>query len=429
MPSYRDTLRYLYGIERRGIRPGLKRIEALVSALGKPHREYPSVLVAGTNGKGSTSAMITSVLNEAGFKVGLFTSPHLVRFNERIRIGNSEITDREVASVAEKVRATMEKTKACRDATFFEVTTAMAFEYFKEKNVDLAVLEVGMGGRLDATNVVTPLVSVITNIGYDHERFLGKDVGGIAVEKAGVIKEGSPVVCGVEGARTAGLIQGITRKRGSEFYLMGRDFGFVPSGRMFDYWADKNSFKGLGLNLRGPHQLKNASCATKALELLWQRGFNVREKALRRGFKKVVWPGRFEVLTKTKTPAVVLDCAHNVPGAEALAHALGEFRFKRLFIVLGVMVDKDIAGIARSLLPLAHTVILTQPRVKRAAPVDMLGDEAGGYARSTLARKTVSGALRLALKEAAEEDAVCVTGSVFTVGEARRYLERVFHKV
>jgi dihydrofolate synthase/folylpolyglutamate synthase len=200
--------------------------------------------------------MITSVLNEAGFKVGLFTSPHLVRFNERIRIGNGEITDREVASVAEKVRATMEKTKACRDATFFEVTTAMAFEYFKEKNVDLAVLEVGMGGRLDATNVVTPLVSVITNIGYDHERFLGKDVlgkdvGGIAVEKAGVIKEGSPVVCGVEGARTVGLIQGITRKRRAEFYLLGRDFGFVPSGRMFDYWADKNSFKGLGLNLRG----------------------------------------------------------------------------------------------------------------------------------------------------------------------------------
>lgn len=423
MPSYRDTLRYLYSIEKLGIKPGLKRIEALLRSLGDPHSAYPTVIVAGTNGKGSTSAMIAAVLTEAGFKVGLFTSPHLVRFNERIRLGNSEITDREVVGVAETVRASTEKSRLCRGATFFELTTAMAFRYFKEKNVDIAVLEVGMGGRLDATNVVDPLVSVITSIGFDHERFLGRDIVEIAAEKAGIIKGLAPVVCGAEGALTAGLVRDVSRKKGARLYLLGHEFGFSPSGGSFDYRGDKWSFKGLDLKLKGTYQLKNASCALMALELLGQSGFSVTENTVRRGLGRVSWPGRFEVVKED--PTVVLDCAHNPAGAEALSLSLAGLRFKRLFIVLGTMVDKDISGIARRLLPLAHTAILTRPRIKKAATVERLIEDAGDHARRTLVRRTVSGALRAALNEATRADAICVTGSVFTVGEARRYLKRI----
>jgi dihydrofolate synthase/folylpolyglutamate synthase len=419
MPSYRDTLRYLYGLERLGVRPGLKRIEALLDKLGNPHREYRTVLVGGTNGKGSTAAILASVLKEAGLKVGLYTSPHLIRFNERIRFGECEITDRDVVRIAGMVRSSIEKCEECRGSTFFEVTTAMAFQYFKEKMVDLAVVEVGMGGKLDATNVVVPLVSIITNIGLDHQRTLGTNMEKIAIEKAGIIKESTSVVTGVEEPRLAGIIEGVSRGKGASLYSMGRDFRGGPSDAFFDYSGSKRSFRRVSLNLRGRHQIKNASCALMALELLGERGLSISDKAVRRGLAKVKWPGRFEVVGKD--PTVVLDCAHNPPGAEALRDALTELRFKRLFIVLGIMADKDIGGIASRLLPLAHTVIVTKPRMDRAAPVERLKENMGNYAGRTIVRKTVRGALRAVLKEADEADAICVTGSVFTVGEARRF--------
>jgi dihydrofolate synthase/folylpolyglutamate synthase len=316
MPSYRNTLRYLYGIEKFGIKPGLSRIEALLHALGDPHKEYPSVLVGGTNGKGSTAAILASVANETGLKAGLYTSPHLIRFNERIRVGESEITDREVVRLADKVMSAMEQGKECGRASFFEVTTAMAFQYFREKRVDLAVLEVGMGGSLDATNVVVPLVSIITNIGLDHQRFLGTNIEEIAIEKAGIIKESSPVVSCMEEGRITRLIEDIARQRGAKLYLFGRDFRVEPSGSFFDYLGNKRSFKGVSLNLRGQHQYKNASCAIMALDLLEERGFNISDSAVRNGLRKVRWPGRFEVVRKD--PTVVLDCAHNPSGFSGL---------------------------------------------------------------------------------------------------------------
>jgi dihydrofolate synthase/folylpolyglutamate synthase len=420
MPSYRDTLRYLYSIEKFGIKPGLRRIEALLRALGNPHREYPSVLVGGTNGKGSTAAILASVANKAGLKAGLYTSPHLIRFNERIKAGESEITDREVVRLADMVRSAMEHRKECDRASFFEVTTAMAFQYFREKRVDLAVLEVGMGGSLDATNVVVPLVSIITNIGLDHQRFLGTNMEEIAIEKAGIIKESSPVVTCVEEGRMARLIEDIARRRGTKLYLFGRDFRVEPSGSFFDYQGNKRSFKRVSLNLKGQHQYKNASCAIMALELLEERGFSISDSAVRNGLSKVRWPGRFEIVRKD--PTVVLDCAHNPSGSEALSRALTEHSFERLFLVLGIMADKDIAGIASRLLPLAHTVIVTRPRTERAASAERLIENMRNCPKRTIIRKTVGWALRTALKEAAVGDAICVTGSVFTVGEARRYL-------
>jgi dihydrofolate synthase/folylpolyglutamate synthase len=291
--------------------------------------------------------------------------------------------------------------------------------------VDLAVLEVGMGGSLDATNVVIPLVSIITNIGLDHQKVLGTSMEEIAMEKAGIIKGSSPVVTGVEGARIAGLVEGISRRRGAKLYLLGRDFRIEPSERFFDY-VGKKSFKRVTLNLRGRHQYKNASCAIMALELLKERGLSIPEIVIRKGLKKVRWPGRFEVVRKD--PTVVLDCAHNPSGGEALSRALTDLRFKRLFLVLGIMADKDIAGIASRLLPLAHTLILTRPRMERAAGVETLMEKLKGYSGRTLLRKTVCGGLKAALKEAAAKDAICVTGSVFTVGEARRYLLRAVPK-
>ncbi|MEE9613399.1 MAG: folylpolyglutamate synthase/dihydrofolate synthase family protein [Thermodesulfobacteriota bacterium] len=429
MPSYRETIRYIYGLEALGIKPGLERIEALLSAMGSPEAAYPSILVGGTNGKGSTAAMMEAVLREAGFKTGLYTSPHLVRFNERIRVDGEEVANREVVRAAASVRMALGSIKSggIMPPSFFEFTTAMAFERFREKKVDAAVLEVGMGGRWDATNVVTPLVSVITNVAMDHTRHLGSSLKDIAREKAGIIKEGVPVVSAVEGGEGADAlksIEGISRERGAPLYLMGREFGVSasspPSGG-FDYRGQLR-LNGLSLNLAGPHQLKNAACALKTIELLRERGFDIPEGAVRRGLGRTVWPGRFEVAGRR--PTVILDSAHNPAAALALKETLEGLGFKRLILVLGVMADKDIAGITGTLSPLASTVVLTSPGIERAAGTGTLKQELRDYPGRVVTRKRVSGAVRAALAEAGRNGTVCVTGSVFTVGEARRYMER-----
>jgi dihydrofolate synthase/folylpolyglutamate synthase len=431
MPSYKETIEYLYGLKRLGIRPGLALIKALLGRLGEPQAEYPTVHVAGTNGKGSCSAMIESVLTEAGFRTGLFTSPHLSSFNERIRVNGKHIANNEVIRVAARVK------EACKGPgllgppdrlcpTFFEFSTAMALEYFRKKRVDLAILETGMGGRLDSTNVTAPQVSVITSIGYDHKEHLGTTLAKIAGEKAGIIRPSGIVVSAAQRPTVQKVLKRVSRKKHAALLMLGTDFHVKPRpGGLFDY-SGIACLNRLRLNLDGPFQRENAALALAAVEVLKSLGYDIPVRAMRRGLKRVEWPGRVE--TVRKRPLVILDSAHNPDGARALKEALEGFSYSRLVLVIGAMGDKDLGGMLKHLAPSADTVILTTPKQQRAAPAAALLKALRPYKKKTLIKKDVPEAVAEALKQAAKPDAILITGSIFTVGEARDYLGAILER-
>lgn len=433
---YTNPLEYLFSLEKYGIRPGLKRIKSLLKSVGNPQNELTVIHIGGTNGKGSVSAMIASVLVNAGYKVGLYTSPHLARFNERICINGREISDKKIAELADRIRNAYQPSASASSAfgggrhqpTFFEFTTAMAFLYFAEKKVNFAVTEVGLGGRLDATNVVKPLVSVITNIAKDHEAILGNSMEDIAFEKAGIIKKGGILVSAETKPAALNVLSDVCKKKGAVFYRLNKDF-FVenfPIPPLKKGGKRGISFKGrrwlyhdLMLGLFGKHQCLNAACAIAALEVLGEKGYNISEFAVRNGLRNVCWPGRLEVLSEK--PLVVLDCAHNPAGAEVLKEELRIARKSKIILVFGIMADKDINGILSILAPVAHTVIFARPQIARAASLDVLCNKVKPYAARVKLIERVEDACKTALSMAAADDMICVTGSVFTVGEARNF--------
>ncbi|MBI3753558.1 MAG: bifunctional folylpolyglutamate synthase/dihydrofolate synthase [Deltaproteobacteria bacterium] len=469
---YTKPIQYLSSLEKYGMKLGLKRIKPLLKSLGNPQDKLSIIHIGGTNGKGSTSAMIASILTEAGYRAGLYTSPHLVRFNERIKINGQEISDKKVAELVERIRQRLEarglglKSKTPVPSpqslipTFFEFATAMAFLYFAEEKVDFAIMEVGLGGRLDATNVGNPLVSVITNIARDHQAILGRRIKDIAFEKAGIIKKGGVLISGETKPAALKVLTAECKNKKAIFYRFDRDFFIDENTRVKAgaLWARSRvkkenhfAFKGrrwflsnLTLNLLGRHQYKNASCALAALEILQGKGFCIPESAVRKGFQNIFWPGRLEILRKK--PLIVLDCAHNPAGAEVLREALVDLRkrkiishighIRHIFLVLGIMADKDIKGILSRLAPLASIIILTRPKTERAAPLDILyrelikcGMRIAGRPRSGRGIKNpklkikfindVADACKAALSMSKADDMICITGSVFTVGEAR----------
>lgn len=427
MSSSSEILRYICGLERTGIRPGLGRIKKFLSVIENPQRSYPAVHVAGTNGKGSTSAMLASILTEAGYSVGLYTSPHLARFNERIRINGADISDKDLARIAARLKG-VEPLKGAADGpglSFFEFTTAIAFEYFREKKIDVVVIEAGMGGRLDATNVLRPLVSIITNVDFDHMDFLGGNLAAIAREKAGIIKPAAAVVTAEVKPEALAVIKAAALKKKVLLYQLGTDFAY-KAGKdknglpFFDYTGIHAGLTDLGLSLRGPHQLKNGSCALAAVEILRRSGFKISAGAVRRGLRKAFWPARLEVACKR--PLVIIDSAHNPAGAAVLKTALRGFRYKRLILVLGIMKDKDIDGFFKAIIPLADCIVLTAPKTTRAMSPEGLFKRLKSQDKLVLIRKNVKAALKAALKDAGPLDAVCVAGSIFTAGEARKAL-------
>lgn len=425
--SYKEAIRYLYNLEIYGIRLGLKRITALLNSLDNPQKKLSIIHIGGTNGKGSTSAMIASILQRSGYKVGLYTSPHLNKFNERIRVNGREITDRRIVCLVKRIRSIAERQNI--ELTFFEFTTAMAFLYFAEEEVEIAVIEVGLGGRLDATNVCKPLVSVITNITKDHEAQLGDKISDIAFEKAGIIKNNGILISAETKPVALRVLRSECKKKRAEFYRINEDF-FVYNnlsfkkgkvGGFFTFKGRRWFLKKLNTSLLGRHQYINAACALASLELLDEAGYEISEYAIRKGLQDVFWPGRLEVVSEK--PLVVLDSAHNPAGADILSKALqSEFRYKRLFLVVGIMKDKDIKGILSRLLPLAHTAILTQPQIKRAASLSLLYKYIKQNAKCVKCIENVEDACRTALSMSSAADMLCITGSIFTVGEARRFL-------
>jgi dihydrofolate synthase/folylpolyglutamate synthase len=419
--EYQRSLDYLYRLEKFGMIFGLTKVEEILEAIGNPHREIEAIHVGGTNGKGSTAAMMASILQKEGYRTGLYTSPHLIRFTERIKINGKEMEQEEVAELVQWVKERVDEAGVTPPFTFFDFTTAMAFLYFKQKMVDLAVLEVGLGGRLDSTNVVDPLLSVITNIARDHEEQLGRSLLKIAGEKAGIIKKGRPLVTAATQPRVLRLFSKICREKGSPCYRVGRDFLYVQNGeKNFDYQGLHRKLWNISLNLGGPHQIVNATTALGAMEVLDDLGYSVSNDTMIEGLKEVEWPGRLEIVCSS--PRVVLDGAHNPAGALVLKESMEkEFQYRHLNLILGVMKDKDIKSILHHLAPLAHHLIFTRPHTDRAAPPAQLMKALGKDGKKAEVIEGLENAIEQGLSLTQDDDLLCVTGSLYTVGEARAY--------
>ncbi len=422
--GYEETLAYLYGLQRFGIKLGLGNVRRLLGRLGNPQDAFAAVHVAGSSGKGSVCALLDAVLRRAGHRVGLYTSPHLVRFNERIQVDGEEIADADVVRLTEAIRPHAEAL-AAEDAaaqpTFFEFTTALAFQYFRERGVDLAVLEVGMGGRLDATNVVHPEVAVITRVEKEHTQYLGKTVERIAREKAGIVKEGVPVWSVAQPGLAA--LEARCAKVGAPLRVVGRD---LHVERLRGDWGGQEirltgeEARDYRVALLGSYQAENAALAVGALRELRSGGWRVPEPALRQGLRTARWPGRLEIVSPF--PLIILDVTHTAEGAARTAESLEELFPETTFVsVVGVLEDKDLEGIVRPLASLTRLLLLTQPDSDKALSAETAAArlaDLGGKAVTPVPR-----AVETALKEARPEEGVLITGSLYTAGEASVFLE------
>ena len=419
--EYQRSLDYLYGLEKFGMIFGLTQVERILEALGNPHREVQAIHIGGTNGKGSTAAMMASILQKEGYRMGLYTSPHLIRFTERIKVNGKEIEKEEVAELAGWMKERIEAAGIPSPFTFFDFTTAMGLLYFKQKMVDLAILEVGLGGRLDSTNVIDPLLSIITNIAKDHEEYLGRSILKIAREKAGIIKKDRPLITAATQPQVLRLFSKVCREKGAPYYRVGKEFRYVQNEeRHFDYEGLHRKLWGISLNLGGPHQIINATTALGAMEVLDDSGYRVSNDAMIEGLKEVEWPGRLEMVCSS--PRVVLDGAHNPAGALVLKESLGkEFQYRHLILLLGVMKDKDIKSILHLLAPLADHLILTRPHYDRAASPALLKKTLGGSGKKAEIVEDLEAAIEKGLSMTQDEDLLCIAGSLYTVGEARAY--------
>jgi dihydrofolate synthase/folylpolyglutamate synthase len=429
--DYAESLKYLYslGHEVLAAKYGLESISLLLEKLGHPERSFKSVIIAGTNGKGSVAAMIESIARSAGHRCALFTSPHLVRIEERMRVSGQEIGESDFARVASRVRESSEELVAAgrlnAAPTFFEQVAAIALCYFQERGAELAVLEVGLGGRLDATNAVERSVSVITSIDLDHQNILGSTIEEIAGEKAAIIVPGTRAVIGRQAHQAA--IEVLMRRclETSVLPVFANAPGQIETddrGRLvFDYESSHTTYSRIALGLLGRHQAENAAAAIEAAELLSESGFPITRENIMLGLREVSWPGRLELIDDQ--PPVLLDGAHNPAGARALRTYLDEFWPGAITLVFGAMGDKDVDRMAAELFDAARTVVLTRVRDSRAAGNARLGEAALNRARNVIFTETVRQALSWARSVTPPDGLVCVAGSLHLVGEVKRLLE------
>jgi dihydrofolate synthase/folylpolyglutamate synthase len=435
--SYKDALDYLYSyvdfsmqkaITYSPARFKLERMQELVTSLDNPQQAYPIIHVAGTKGKGSVCVLCANALHEAGYKVGLYTSPHLDDYAERIQIDGEFISHGELAELVNEINPHV---AAIPELTTFEITTALAFLYFAKQKVDAAVVEVGLGGRLDATNVVVPLESVITSISFDHTLLLGNTLTQIAGEKAGIIKPGIPVVTSPQEEESRLVIERIAQERSSPLLQVGRDILYEEisnslKGQTIRVWSPTGNLSTpiiFSIPLLGSHQMENAATAYAALEILSQQGIQITKDAIKRGFAKVFWPGRFEIVQYS--PPVILDCAHNRDSAKKLCLTLKQYYpNKPVILVFGASEDKDIQGMLFELMPLVKELIAVKSFHPRAIDPDKLVEMAQTYRHPIDCVEHIPEALEKALHLVSEDGVVLVTGSIFVVAEARKYWEK-----
>lgn len=434
-----DVQRYLEGLGRFGMHFGLGRVKRLLAALDDPHLAYPTVHVTGTNGKGSVSKMLACILQEAGYRTGLYVSPHIERFNERISIDGVDISDRDLEDAVLKVKPLvdgMARKGKKQQCTYFEATTAVAFWHFRKAKVDVAVIEVGLGGRLDATNVIDPLVSIITNVSLEHTDVLGKTIEKVAYEKAGIIKNGRPAITGAWERKAVDLIWATAKRKKAPFYMMQREVrrrsnAVTLEGQTFSLYTDRESYMRLFTPMLGDFQQENAAVAVLAAEVLGESGLRISAEQIRKGIAKAKVPCRMELVGHK--PGILLDSAHNPDAARRaaayVARLKGEAGFDRVHLLFGILADKDLEKVLVPMLEAADTLTFTQPTTGRALTVEKAQKEvtalAGTKGLSFISRP--ENALRATLKLAGKKDLVWVTGSMYLVGEMRGELRK--HRV
>lgn len=414
----------------------LDRMRELMRIMGNPHMDYPVVHIAGTKGKGSTGAMIANILVTAGYKTGFYTSPHLQDFTERIQVNGVPITHERLIDLVESIKPLVAQVP---EITTFEITTAMAFKEFSDRRVDVAVVEVGLGGRLDATNVVDPLVSVITSLSFDHMNVLGDSIAQIAAEKGGIIKAGKPVVLAPQWKEAREVIEGIATKRRAPLTMIGRDYFYGEhsrslEGQTFFLWSSgeqelvKEYIASGGrtewepdhftIPLLGLHQVENAATAYATIQVMREIGFNVSREAIATGFLSVNWPGRFEILKRN--PLIIIDSAHNQDSALRLRLAMDDYlNGKPIILLFGSSEDKDVRGMFNHLLPRVRVLVATRSTHPRAMEPELLVELANQFGKRAIETQSVEEGLAEAIRFAGKDAVVMVTGSIFVAAAVR----------
>lgn len=416
--TYKDVLEYLLQLEMFGMKLGLDNINRILNILGNPQKSYPSIHVAGTNGKGSSAAITESILAASGYRAGLYTSPHLVDFRERIRINGRMIDQQFVADFFTEMKEKFDAIKP----TFFEATTALALEYFRSEKVDIAIIEVGLGGRFDSTNVLNPVAAVITNIDYEHTKHLGNDLHKIAFEKAGIIKSGVPVVTAVKNPEAKRVIRDITKKNKGKLISVFDETQWLiqdinERNTELNIFTRSAKYYDLRLALPGRHQLDNAICAIVAAEQAEKVGIKVSTTGATLGFREVKWPGRLQRISKE--PEIILDVGHNPAAMKTLYEYFKEFYEDRYVIsVLGILSDKDSHKMLTELNRFSNVIIITKPTTERAADPELLARQASVINSNFQVIPHVRDAVNSAIEHAKSNEIVLITGSHYTVGEA-----------
>ena len=436
MPSatYDECLREMFSLHRFGIKLGLDVITHILEHLNNPEKTFSCIHIAGTNGKGSIAAGIASILQASGYRVGLYTSPHLIRFNERITVNGSEVTDQEIVDAYLAVKKIP---KTDRETTFFEYTTAMALHLFAKAHVDWAIIETGMGGRLDATNVLSPELCVISNISMEHRFYLGNTIADITAEKGGIIKPNTPVITGVTQKSAIRVLEKIAAENLAPFYRLGAQFRVRRrKDGIFSYHGIHHQWKNLRTGLPGNHQIDNAALILAACEVLMQKGVGIRDEKIQECLASYTWPGRLEIIPaadKNRTgkdpdskvvPEIIIDGAHNLMAARKLGAFLKQaYHTRRITLVIGILDDKPYESILQSLLPACDRVILTEPEIDRRLPAERLLPFTTTFIKDTIVLKNVAEAVATAVNTTPPDGAICIAGSLYVVGEAMQALQ------
>lgn len=417
--AYDNCLTTLYGLSRFGIKLGLFSIQKIAESLGNPQDRFKCIHVAGTNGKGSIASALSSILRASGYRVGLYTSPHLIHFNERIRINNQCISNDEVLTSYEAVKSAGDP---AAPLTFFEYTTAMAFYAFADRNVDWAVIETGMGGRLDATNIITPSISIISNVSLEHQKYLGNTIGRIAGEKGGIIKNDTPLVTGVRQKNALSVLEKIAAAKSSPIYRYTKEFRVRKyREEKFTYFGIENIWHDMHTGLPGDHQIDNAALVLAACELLKENRTDLSPANIKKGLAQTSWPGRLEIVSKS--PLILIDGAHNLMGARNLKKfLLKNLTERKITLITGILNDKPYKAMLRCLLPVCDRVILTRPKIDRALPPERLYTVAKKILPNSLVIPDVRSALAYAVETVFSRNAICIAGSLYLVGEIKEAL-------
>lgn len=427
--KYQEALEYINDKDKFGSRLGLDSIGKLMSLLGNPQDDLKYIHIGGTNGKGSTSSYLAHALEAGGYKVGLFTSPYIERFNERIQINDQDIPDETLGRITSliKEKANIMVAEGMEHPTTFEIVTAIAFMYFKEEKVDYVVLEVGLGGRFDSTNIIkSPLVSVITTIDYDHIDVLGDTLAKIAYQKAGIIKENSIVVSYPQDEEALKVIKEVVEDKNSEFNLCPMENIDIKEisdvGAIFDFHYGDIVMKDIKISMIGEYQVYNATLALTSLLVLRNKGLlKISDDQIREGLNKTKWPGRLEVMRTS--PTFLIDGAHNVQGVAQLKKAISLFKYRKLILGIGILKDKDSSHMVELLAPLADKIVVTEVNMPRKLTAEDLGKEISKYNENVFIEKDIKKAIEKTLELAEKDDMIVFGGSLYLIGEVRTLIK------